>query len=97
MDFVVSMLIPLAGAISCVRVFPMSMRKFSTIIMLWIFLIVCSSLMRFLPFFMPGFFAEVLTERTPLFVSTMLTTIGVLGGMLLLPLTYFLMTRFRKF
>jgi len=97
MDFAISMLLPLAGSLSCVRIFPMSMRKFSTIIMLWIFLIVCSSLMRFLPFFMPGFFAEVLTARTPLFVSTMLTLIGVLGGMLLLPLTYFITTRLKKY
>lgn len=96
MDFFVSVIAPLVGALSCIRIFPLSLRKFSTIVLLWLFLMICSLIMKFIPVFFPAQFQYLLTFYSAETISAGLGIVGVFAGMVLLPLTYFAVFLFRK-
>lgn len=96
MEIFATVVAPLIGAVSCIRIFPMSVRKFSTIIILWLFLMVCAMLARFIPVITPRAFEPLLLEYSTDFISGMLSIFGVVFGMLLLPVTYFSLVLVRR-
>lgn len=102
-SFVYSILLPLVGALACIRVFPLSMRKFTTIITLWMYLLACGYIVQTLPIALvgiygetPAFLASLVGESPAQTVAVLLCSAGVGFGMMLIPISYWLTIKVRK-
>ena len=98
-DAVYSLLLPFIGAVCCIRVFPLSMRKFTTIVALWLYLTVCGFLGQVIPivlfgaFGTPAIFSAIIGTAGSNFFAAFLCSLGVVLGMVLIPISYILVNR----